>query len=693
MNLQVDVERLLLAQKTVRAELVSERAAGGYWPGHLAGSPLATAAAVSALVTSHRSGTEHVLRDDVATSAESVAEHVVQGDLCEFLLESVHWLAQNQNDDGGWGDCIGARSNIAATLMVQAAFRLTGIPAKYDDLMVRADQLVAEKGGISALRRDGREDRTFVAAVLTNCALAGIVPWRQVPALPFALACLPASWQRRVQMPVARTSLPLFLAVGRAKFHHDPPRNPLSRILRRSMRTKSLSLLAQLQASDDSFSGSVATTAFVVLCLSSIGCQDHPIVQRGVEFLLSNVRGDSSWPVEPNLTGTVTALALQNLADRTPPELPVWQQDTAIQHETVTEQNENPLSAHHTDFEVHALDDEQLFDDGCLDWLLAGQRTERNPVTECSPGGWAPSDAKGALPDTTATADTLRILSQWPLSDQFESAARIDRAASLGVGWLLGLQNDDGGWASFNCAADGYLTDISGPDTTSRALGALAAWKSRWQAAASAARSLPAGLLDRIDGAIHRGWQYLETSQREDGSFIPLWFGDELQPKGINPVIGTSLALAACADLGRSNWDLAHRAAIWLVSNQHTGGGWGPPRTPVDYSNAENDGFRARRANEAMAKSASVEETALALNALLPLADSNPAISKAVSAGINWLVNAVEQDAHRRPAVIGFYRSRIWYHERLYPLLFAVGALTRATHQLALERPATARVS
>ena len=44
---------MLLAQKAVRAELLAERAPGGYWPGQIGSSPVATAAAVSALVVAH----------------------------------------------------------------------------------------------------------------------------------------------------------------------------------------------------------------------------------------------------------------------------------------------------------------------------------------------------------------------------------------------------------------------------------------------------------------------------------------------------------------------------------------------------------------------------------------------------------------------------------------------------------------
>src|SRR4051794_19631344 len=184
MNLAVDVERLTLAHKAVRAELLSERAADGHWRGQLASSPFATAAAVCALVTAHRRESKLTLGENALGNGE-VIERVVQSDLCELLVDSVSWLAGNQNPDGGWGDCVGAHSNLIATMLVQAAFRLTGIPAKYADAMDRADDYVAIAGGVSGLRRECGRDRSLLAAILSNCALAGMVPWRQIPTLQF----------------------------------------------------------------------------------------------------------------------------------------------------------------------------------------------------------------------------------------------------------------------------------------------------------------------------------------------------------------------------------------------------------------------------------------------------------------------------------------------------------------------------
>ena len=299
MNLEVDVERLSLAHKAVRAELLSERAADGHWAGHLGSSPFATAAAVSALVVAHHRDSQHALRESAAGDGQAI-EQVVQGDLSELLLESVHWLARQQNPDGGWGDCEGARSNIAATMMVQAAFRLTGIPAKYADLMVRADDYVEAEGGVAGLRRHCNGDKTLLAAIMANCALAGMVTWRQVPTLQLELACLPTRWRRNIQVFVPRYARPVVLAVGRAKFHHDPPKNPISRLL-----------ASKHLAKEPDAPGTASSGGRQLLSIGAADrlCRDEPrqrrlpgtsTVERGIEFLLSSVRADSSWSNTPN---------------------------------------------------------------------------------------------------------------------------------------------------------------------------------------------------------------------------------------------------------------------------------------------------------------------------------------------------------------------------------------------------------
>jgi hypothetical protein len=91
----------------------------------------------------------------------------------------------------------------------------------------------------------------------------------------------------------------------------------------------------------------------------------------------------------------------------------------------------------------------------------------------------------------------------------------------------------------------------------------------------------------------------------------------------------------------------------------------------------------------------SIEETALAVEALLaalPTNDLRPPtsdlltpeprtpnpITAAVTRGLAWLIDRVEHDEHRQPAPIGFYFAKLWYYEKLYPLIFATAALGRA---------------
>jgi squalene-hopene/tetraprenyl-beta-curcumene cyclase len=264
---------------------------------------------------------------------------------------------------------------------------------------------------------------------------------------------------------------------------------------------------------------------------------------------------------------------------------------------------------------------------------------------------------------------------------------RIDRAAHLGASWLVEQQHESGGWPTFYRVLGDWPANEIGVDGTVRALRALAVWRAAWHSDERKRAPIdPANLVDRIGAALDRGWQYLTSQQRADGSFVPLWFGNEHQPDKMNPVVGTAQVLVAGAMAGELQSEISQRAVRWLLSAQHAGGGWGPPRAPVDYSDTEKDGFRTWRANEAMAKLCSVEETALATTALLPLCESVPAVANAVSSGLTWLVNAIEQDAHRRPSVIGFYPGKIWYDERMYPLVFAAGALSRAARHLETQR-------
>ena len=112
-------------------------------------------------------------------------------------------------------------------------------------------------------------------------------------------------------------------------------------------------------------------------------------------------------------------------------------------------------------------------------------------------------------------------------------------------------------------------------------------------------------------------------------------------------------------------------ASRWLITHQNPDGGWSTARTSQPVLNSPS------------ACGSTVEETALALEALLagldnrvPAADNS--VQNAINKGVDWLVRAVQHGGHRKPAPIGFYFAKLWYYEKLYPLVFAVSALGEA---------------
>jgi squalene-hopene/tetraprenyl-beta-curcumene cyclase len=75
-----------------------------------------------------------------------------------------------------------------------------------------------------------------------------------------------------------------------------------------------------------------------------------------------------------------------------------------------------------------------------------------------------------------------------------------------------------------------------------------------------------------------------------------------------------------------------------------------------------------------------VEETAWAVEGLLAGLDNRTlavdnSLQNAIRQGVDWLARAVQDGRHRQPAPVGFYFAKLWYYEKLYPLIFTVAAL------------------
>ena len=439
-----------------------------------------------------------------AVSALSLVSRQRFGDL---IRGGADWLRGDQNPDGGWGDTPGSPSNIPTTMLVEAALTLSGCGA--DDCLREAENYLHERAGDTAVERADTlqgiygSDRTFAAPILANCALAAegageripaglTVDWDEVPGLPFELGCLPHGLLRALHLRVVSYALPALIAIGQLIHLRSPGSGPFRRLMRLLTRKPTLRRLERIQPESGGFLEAIPLTSFVTMSLAATGRADHPVCRKGVEFIRDRRRPDGSWAIDTDLSHWVTTLSIHAL--------------DADGHEFGAEAGE------------------------LRNWITDQQYRSVHPYTDSPPGGWAWTPLSGGVPDADDTAGALLSLAK--LGHEDEDSPR------AGAEWLLRLQNSDGGWPTF-CPGWGKLPfDRSAPDLTAHALRALDAWRQVLEP-------------DRAESAIEDGCDFLRDSQREDGSWVPLWFGNQAARDLENPVYGTSRVLLAYRDLGR----------------------------------------------------------------------------------------------------------------------------------------------
>ncbi len=668
-------QAVLAAWQRARATLLSQRVRDSHWVGQLSTSALSTATAISAWSTLRRA------------NAEAYQRH--RSEVDQSILRACQWLIDHQNADGGFGDTDRSHSNIATSLLVLAAWQLGDFSQPAHQAIERAWKYCERVGKWDALKRRYGKDKTFVAPILTNCALAGIVAWDEVPTLPFEAAWLPQSWYRLARMPVVSYAVPALVAIGQAKFYHRPVRGPLGSLRRRAI-APTLRVLQRMQPTSGGYLEAVPLTSFVLMCLADMQLGDQPVSQLALRFLLDSRLPDGSLPIDTNLATWTTSLSIfalsygnsapQSIAPTTgtaPPQNSSPQAEDGLTSGADVDDSPRGLSP-----SSNSANSATTISATTIRWLLSCQHWSDHPFTGAQPGGWGWSNLSGAVPDADDTPAALLALARW-LAGQATRAdrsthamldAQIQYAACQGLKWLLDLQNRDGGWPTF-CRGWGKLPfDRSGSDLTAHALRALRAWSQREQAGLVV---LPAHLRARFAPACERGFRFLEKRQNPDGSWFPLWFGNQDRSDEENPVYGTSKVLLAYADYERNDAAIG-RAVAWLVANQNADGGWGGGLS-VPY--------RAGSGQESQVGS-SIEESGLALEALLAVGGSTSDMKPTIMRGLDWIVSAVEQGHLHTSWPIGFYFAKLWYHERLYPIISATAALGAA-----VERPELWRIS
>jgi squalene-hopene/tetraprenyl-beta-curcumene cyclase len=572
----------------------------------------------------------------LSSSALSTATAIVALSLVDrekhaaFIQKGAQWLCDHQNADGGWGDTTLSKSNLSTTLLCWSVLHIgvrtpsSAIPSADTWITAQVGSLEPQAIANAVVSRYGK-DKTFSVPILMLCALCGTLgdqPWKHVIALPFELAALPRTWFGAIGLPVVSYALPALIAIGYTRFKNAAPAwwNPL-RWIRALAWPRIRPMLQTLQPSSGGYLEATPLTSFVTMALAGAGQLDHPCLPLAVEFLRNSMREDGSWPIDTNLSTWGTTLSIRA---------------SGMEHGAWSETDASGPRAPRP--MPHA---------GVANWLLAQQYRETHPFTNAPPGGWAWTDLPGGVPDADDTSSALIALKTLSASDpSLRHSSFIIRHCLPGITWLLDLQNRDGGIPTF-CRGWGTLPfDRSTPEITAHSLLAWWTWHDEL---------LPA-LQIRIAQATQRALSYLKASQTPEHAWIPLWFGNEHTPDENNPVYGTAQVinhLSGNAQLAARAHDLIQTGLTYLHTAQKPDGSFGGDK------NAPS----------------TIEETAVALQALSHRsADALIRIQQATQ----WLLNTTAQGTRFPPAPIGLYFARLWYHERLYPVIWTLGALTSA---------------
>jgi len=525
------------------------------------------------------------------------------------INQGFSWLMANKNPDGGWGDTIRSQSNMSTTLLVWATFSLVEEDEAYQETVANGKAWLKKRiGGVEpemisqAILEHYQSDQTFSVPILAMCAISGRLGekgWKLVPQLPYHMAIFPNRLFRWLKLSVVSYAIPALIAIGLVRSVNSR-KGPFRRLVRAICRKRVLNVLKAKQPDNGGFLEATPLTAFVLMSMTDAGYKNLEVCEKAAQFLSESIREDGSWPIDTNLSTWVSSLSLNALGEDTLAKI----------------NSENEIKTH----------------------ILDQQYKTIHPFTKTRPGGWAWTDLQGGVPDTDDTSGALIALHHL----NHDEAISLE-AVKNGILWLMGIQNKDGGFPTF-CKGWGKLPfDCSCPDITAHAIKSFVVWKDKFDKK----------FQKKIDKRIKKAIAYLNKAQYRDGSFAPLWFGNELAEHHQNPVYGTSIVLYGLAELKKAGYkgldEMMAKAIRFLSMTQHHHGGWGGDKDLPP----------------------SIEETSLALRAMAVCGKASLAERAA-----DCLMEIIPENLDDIKATpIGLYFASLWYYEDMYPLVFACSAL------------------
>ena len=625
-------------------------------------------------------------------------------------------LLLTQSPTGGWPMFTGGADSVTNTVKAYFALKLTGhsLNAPY---MQRAREAVMRMGGADKIN-------SFTRFYL---ALLGQISYDQCPAVPPELILLPkwfpiniyavSSWTRTIIAPLAIVSalrpvrhLPIEKGI-RELFLNAPEQWP-------PLSAPKVLKPGQVQKAPGFFSWErFFRMTDVLLKTYQRWFGKWFIRKRAIkkmnEWLLEHCKNsDGPGAIQPPIIWGLVAMKAQGYADDSPEVQYFLNEFHRLIVDDGIDANGNP-SAHgvpclspvwDTVLTLRALAAGGIRIEGdspasksarkALEWLLPKQHTWKgdwaqvNPNTP--PGGWAFEYHNDFYPDCDDSA--MAIMAIHELSDALRTATQtgtpiegkstpenlcspenLQAAIDRCVKWLMGMQNNDGGWASFDknnnrqflChipfADHNAMIDPSTTDITGRILEALGALGYRCsgceglgnrQEARGRSKDSSTAYCLLPTASIDRAVEFCRKEQLPDGSWFGRW--------GANYIYGTGEALNGLAAVGVDPKDPMVAAGVnWLKAHQQPNGGWG--ETLESYQNPLLRGSGNTTASQ----------TAWAL---LGLISSGEGASEAVVKGIRYLLDCQNPDGQwSEPEFTGtgfplvFY-LRYHYYRNYFPL-------------------------
>ena len=625
------VTGLLDAISRAQAHLLSVQRADGHWVGEL--------------------------EADVTLTAECLLlGHLIDRVNREKEAKAVRYLRRRQLLDGGFNLFEAGPTNLSATIKAYFAMKLAGVPVD-DPAMVAARERIREMGG------------PVKANVFTKILLAlfGEYDWNGVPAMPAEIMLLPrpfflfniyevSYWSRTVIVP-------LLVIMDRKPVKLLPPALGLDELWPEPREKTSL----RFPRVPEPFSWrKLFWKNFFIAVDDGLKIWEQfsprPLRKRAIEAARLWLEERLAVPgglggIYPAMANSILAMRLLGYPDDHPLVLGQIKEIEALAVETADELHYQPCPSPvwDTSLALNALiesglpaDHPPLVRSG--EWLIGRQvlvpgdwQVKRPHV---KPGGWAFQYRNDFYPDLDDTAMVLMGLEKLRGLDPDAAQA----AKELGLGWFLGMQGEDGGWASFDAdnnrlylnnipfADHGALLDPSTEDLTGRGLELLGTL----------------GYRKDFEPA-QRAIQFLRHTQRHDGPWEGRW--------GVNYIYGTWSVLRGLAAIGE---DLRHeyvqRAVRWLERRQNKDGGWG--ETCESYDDVAFAGVGE----------STPSQTAWALLALLAAGRTS---GRTVERGVEYLLRTQRADGSwEDPLWNGTGFPRVFYLKyHLYAKYFPLWAL------------------